>query len=126
MSEALRGKPKPWLQGRRRPDHARLMKAWWTPERREAKRKEVLRRNPGARYHGLSTKAAAAFVRRIGRCDAVSNTSNGLAKLQWVCVELTRHLRGNSMRLHGLRKTLSYVYPRASIFRQGNLSTERP
>ena len=69
MSDALTGKPKPWLMGRKRPDHGETMREWWTPERREQKRQEMLNRNPAARYHGLSAKAAAALVRRIGRCE---------------------------------------------------------
>src|SRR4051812_3970043 len=51
-------KPKPWLKGRKRPETGRKIQAWWTPERREARRLEALQRNPDARYHGLSAKAA--------------------------------------------------------------------
>jgi hypothetical protein len=69
MSEKLRGIPKPWLRGRKRPDHAAMMREYWTPERREAKRQEMLKRNPAAIYHGLSAKAAARIVRRIGHCE---------------------------------------------------------
>ncbi len=69
LSERLSGKPKPWLRGRKRPEHSRKMKEWWTPERRQEKRQEMLGRNPGARYHGLSAKSAARLVARIGRCE---------------------------------------------------------
>src|SRR5712691_405151 len=69
MSVLLSGKPKPWLKGRKRPDHAAKMRALWTPERREAKRQEMLKRNPNARYHGLSAKSAARLVRRIAHCE---------------------------------------------------------
>lgn len=69
MSEALAGKPKPHLRGRKRPEHSKTMKTYWTPERREAKRQEMLGRNPNARYHGLSAKSAARLVQRIGRCE---------------------------------------------------------
>ena len=69
MSKLLAGKQKPWLRGRKRPDHAETMREYWTPERREAKRQEMLTRNPNARYHGLSAKGAARLVRRIGRCE---------------------------------------------------------
>ena len=51
------------------PETVAKMKSVWTEERREAKRKEVLARNPQARYHGLSSKEAARLVRRIGRCE---------------------------------------------------------
>ena len=69
MSEALAGKPKPWLRGRRRPDHAETMREYWTPARRAAKRREMLNRNPDARYHGLSARAAARIVRDAGLCS---------------------------------------------------------
>jgi hypothetical protein len=69
MSAALKGKPKPWLLGRKRPKVGRKIAAWWTPERREAKRQESLGRNPNARYHGLSAKSAARLVARIGHCE---------------------------------------------------------
>ena len=69
MSAALKGKPKPWLKGRKRPGHAETMRKYWTPERREAKRQEMLGRNPDARYHGLSCKSAARLVARIGHCE---------------------------------------------------------
>lgn len=69
MSVALSGKPKPHLLGRKRPEHSNAMKAWWTDERREAKRQAMLLRNPNARYHGLSSRSAARLVQRIGRCE---------------------------------------------------------
>lgn len=69
MSEALSGKPRPHLRGKKRPDISQALRRWWTPERREAKRQEMLGRNPGARYHGLSAKSAARLVARIGRCE---------------------------------------------------------
>jgi 5-methylcytosine-specific restriction endonuclease McrA len=46
------------------------MKQWWTTERRNRKREEMMKRNPNARYHGLSAKAAAALVRSVGACEA--------------------------------------------------------
>lgn len=68
MSTATAGKPKPHLKGRKRPAHAEKMREIWTPERREAKRQEMLLRNPAARYHGLSAKAAKKLVQAAGRC----------------------------------------------------------
>jgi 5-methylcytosine-specific restriction endonuclease McrA len=62
--------PKPKLQGRKRPDHAEKMRALWTPERREAKRQEMLTRNPNARYHGLSCKAARRLRQSVGACQS--------------------------------------------------------
>ena len=69
MSASLAGKPKPHLKGRKRPKVGRKIAAWWTEERREAKRQEMLGRNPNARYHGLSATSAARLVRRVGRCE---------------------------------------------------------
>ena len=69
MSAALAGKPRPQMQGRKRPKVGRKIAAWWTEERREAKRQEMLGRNPQARYHGLSAKSAARLVKRIRRCE---------------------------------------------------------
>jgi len=70
MSATASGKPKPWLRGRKRPEHSRTMRDWWTPERREAKRQEMLARNPSARYHGLSAKGARRLREALGRCEA--------------------------------------------------------
>lgn len=70
MAAATTGRPKPHLRGRKRPDHSRTMQDYWTPERREAKRQEMLRRNPAARYHGLSARRAKALVEAAGRCQA--------------------------------------------------------
>lgn len=69
LSRRFDGVPKLHLRGRKRPEHSLLMKEWWTPERRQAKRDEMLHRNPNARYHGLSAKAAARLVKSVGRCD---------------------------------------------------------
>lgn len=74
MSAATTGKPRPWLQGRKRPGHGEKMRALWTPERREAKRQEMLARNPLARYHGLSAKAAKRLTTAAGRCQACGKT----------------------------------------------------
>ena len=69
MSEVTSGKPKPWLVCRKRPEHSQVMSQWWTEDRREAKRQEMLGRNPDAVYHGLSCKSAARLVERIGHCE---------------------------------------------------------
>jgi len=74
MSAVTLGKPKPWLKGKKRPDHSKMMRAWWTPERRAQKRREMMRRNPQARYHGLSAKEAARLVKRIGHCERCQGT----------------------------------------------------
>lgn len=69
MAETTAGKPKPWLQGRSRPWHSEIMQEWWTEDRREEKRQEMLLRNPDARYHGLSANGAKRFVESAGRCQ---------------------------------------------------------
>lgn len=70
MSEVLSGKPKPWLQGRQRPEHSQTMKEYWTPERREEKRQAMLLLNPEARYHGLSCKGAKRLRAALEQCEA--------------------------------------------------------
>jgi len=69
MSAAQTGKRHDWRSGSTRPDIAAKIQGWWTPERREAKRQEMLLRNPSARYHGLSAKEAKRIVRSVGRCQ---------------------------------------------------------
>jgi 5-methylcytosine-specific restriction endonuclease McrA len=71
MSEALTGMKRPlgYRSASTRPDVAAKIQEWWTPERREAKRLEMLKRNPQARYHGLSAKAAARIVKSVGHCQ---------------------------------------------------------
>jgi len=69
MSAALTGRTHDYRSASTRPDVAAKIQAWWTPERRAAKRAEALQRNPSARYHGLSSKEAARIVRSVGRCQ---------------------------------------------------------
>jgi 5-methylcytosine-specific restriction endonuclease McrA len=69
MIRATTGKPKPWLKGKKRPRVARKIRQWWTHERREQRRKEALARNPTARYHGLSARAAKAIREAVGHCE---------------------------------------------------------
>ena len=75
MASSLAGKPKPWLVGRKRPQHSKVMKGWWTEERRAAKREEMLRRvgNPNARYHGLG-KLGNKLKAAIGHCELCDST----------------------------------------------------
>jgi len=67
MSEALKGKRHSWRSGSTRPDVAQKIAAWWTPERREAKRLEVLRRNPNARPK-LSDRRKKTLIADAGSC----------------------------------------------------------
>ena len=69
MSELLKGRKHDYRSGSTRPAVAAKIAAWWTPERREAKRKEMLSRNPDARYHGLSSTRAAELVKQTGKCQ---------------------------------------------------------
>ena len=57
MSAALQGKKHDWRSGSTRPDVAAKIQAYWTPERREAKRQEMLKRT------------AARIVKSVGRCQ---------------------------------------------------------
>ena len=69
MSEALRGKPHKHRSASTNPEVAARIAAWWTPERREAKRLEMLARNPAARYHGLSATEAKRRRDEVGACQ---------------------------------------------------------
>lgn len=62
-------KPRPSARGKKRPAVGKKIQAWWTDERREAKRQEMLQKNPGARYHGLSAKEAKKLVQAVGHCE---------------------------------------------------------
>jgi 5-methylcytosine-specific restriction endonuclease McrA len=72
LSAALKGKPHSYRSASTRPEVAARIAEWWTPERREAKRLELLARNPEARYHGLSAREAKR--RKAGRvCQHCGN-----------------------------------------------------
>jgi 5-methylcytosine-specific restriction endonuclease McrA len=74
MSRALEGKRHSYRSASTNPKVARKIAAWWTLERRDQKRQEVLRRNPNARYHGLSAKAAKRLTLAAGRCSRCGST----------------------------------------------------
>lgn len=69
MSNVTKGKPKPWLRGKSRPEHSKRMFLYWTEERREEKRQAMLLLNPSARYHGLSCKGARRIREALGHCE---------------------------------------------------------
>jgi 5-methylcytosine-specific restriction endonuclease McrA len=69
MSAILTGRKHDYRSASTRPDVAAKIAAWWTPERKEAKRQEMLAKNPAARYHGLSSSEAARIVLSVGRCQ---------------------------------------------------------
>ena len=69
LSQSLAGKKKKYPSASTRPDVAAKIQAWWTPERRQAKRDEMLERNPAARYHGLSAKGADRLKAALGHCE---------------------------------------------------------
>ena len=73
-SEALRGRPHSYRSASNDPVVATRIADWWTPERREAKRLEMLARNPEARYHGLSAREAAKRRAEVGACQACGST----------------------------------------------------
>ena len=68
MSRTRTGQPKPpgYVPASKRPEVAAKIAAYWTPEVRAAKALAVS--NPSARYHGLSSRKAAAIVRQAGAC----------------------------------------------------------
>jgi hypothetical protein len=69
MSRATAGKPKPWLKGRKRLKVGKKIAEWWTDERREAKRQDILAARPGTRPHKLSSKARAEIREAAGKCS---------------------------------------------------------
>ena len=69
MSQRLRGKSPRGFGWRHSPETRQKMRNVWTPEKKSAKSQEVLARNPDARYHGLSAKAADRLVHRVGHCE---------------------------------------------------------
>lgn len=79
LSGVLTGRKKPdgWRSASTRPEIAAKIQAWWTPERREAKRQEELAKNPEARYHGLSAKEAARRVAAVGTCQNCGHDGSG-------------------------------------------------
>ena len=74
MSAALKGKRHSYRSASTQPEVAARISAWWTPERREAKRQEMLKRNPEARYHGLSAKEAKRRREEVGHCQDCGTT----------------------------------------------------
>jgi len=64
------------MQGKKRPAHSKLMREWWTPERRESKRLDMLERNPMARYHGLSADGAREIRKAAGQCQKCQSRRN--------------------------------------------------
>lgn len=69
MSERLTGQSHDYRSASTNPEVAAKIAAWWTPERKEARRQAMLARNPEARYHGLSARAAARLVQEAGACQ---------------------------------------------------------
>src|SRR3990167_2980963 len=69
MTAALKGRPHNWRSGSTQTNVARKIQKWWTPERKEAKRLEMLQRNPNSRYHGLSARAAKRLTVAAGKCS---------------------------------------------------------
>lgn len=69
MSAALQGKRHSYDSASTLPEVAQKIAEWWTPERRAAKQAEMLKRNPQARYHGLSAREAARIRSEVGACE---------------------------------------------------------
>ena len=69
MSERLKGRKHGYRSASTNPEVAAKIQAWWTPERREERRQLMLAKNPQARYHGLSARAAARLVKEAGACQ---------------------------------------------------------
>jgi hypothetical protein len=51
------------------PETIERKRAYWTPERREQRRQQMLQRNPAAIYHGLSHRMAKRMCQLVGHCE---------------------------------------------------------
>jgi len=69
LSDIQKGRKHHWKSGSNRQEVAQKIREWWTPERKEAKRQEMLLRNPEALYHGLSCKGAKRLRDALGHCE---------------------------------------------------------
>ncbi len=58
------------------PETIERKKAYWTPERREERRQQMLKRNPDAVYHGLSARLAKGLCLAVGHCQRCDSTEN--------------------------------------------------
>lgn len=74
MSAELSGRPHNYRSASTRPEVAARIQEWWTPERKEARRQEMLKRNPDARYHGLSATMAKLIRDEVGQCQTCGST----------------------------------------------------
>src|SRR3990167_5197437 len=74
MSAILKGKPHGYRSASTRPEVAAKIQAWWTPERREARRLQSLAVNPDSRYHGLSATGAKRLCVMAGSCQSCGKT----------------------------------------------------
>ena len=69
MSVRQLGVPKLKLRGRKRPKVGKKIQAWWTAERREAKRQEMAKFHSTRPNRGLTKRELAALAHKVGRCE---------------------------------------------------------
>lgn len=69
LSRTITGSHHYWPSASTDPQVAEKIRAWWTPEQRERKRQEMLRRNPNSTYHGLSAKSRKKLRKAVGHCE---------------------------------------------------------
>lgn len=74
MSAGLLGRQHSHQSASTNPDVAAKISSWWTTERREQKRLQMLPRNPQSRYHGLSALAARQIRQAAGKCNRCAST----------------------------------------------------
>lgn len=77
ISKALKGRPKPYLQGRKRPEHSQCLKNWWKnhPEEREK-----------ARVRGLVRTSDKTYLQKLSELLSGENNPNwkgGLAQKKY-------------------------------------------
>ena len=51
------------------PETLERKRSYWTPEKREERRQQLLKRNPDAVYHGLSARVAKGLCHAVGHCQ---------------------------------------------------------
>ena len=78
MSSVTAGKPKPWLKGKKRPKTGKKIQAWWTPERREAKRQAMAQFHGTQPNRGLTKKSLALLAEKVGYCEQCGAHGSGL------------------------------------------------
>lgn len=77
ISKALKGRPKPYLLGKKRPEHSRFLKNWWKNHPKEREK---------ARQRGLILASDKAYLQKLSELLSGENNPNwkgGLAQKKY-------------------------------------------